>query len=104
LEVQFILDELRTFARDPTTRALTQSEFFESIVDRVERAEQLNRGDLITLERDASELSFTGQVVSRTRKRDVFPDRPQRRAIVVPVRFSAEERYFYDAVSELCRL
>lgn len=84
------------------TAALTKGEFFDSIMSRAARASDLSRRDLVILQQDVAELSLTGSLISRTKKRDVQKNRPQREAQSHQIEPSAEEMEIYGLVQELC--
>lgn len=85
------------------TSQITSSEYFASIVARSELVGNLDRPSRIELQRDVAELSLTSHIISRTRKVEVLPDRPQRIANSLTVVLTDDERKFYDSVAELCR-
>lgn len=93
---------LQRLRENPVTAALTEGEFFRSIVERAGRASELSRRDLVVLQQDVAELSLTAGLISRTRKRDVQKNRPQRIAQSYPIEASAEEREVFRLVKELC--
>lgn len=86
------------------TRHLTQSSYYSNLVERCENAANLNREDLVTLQRDINELSLTGKIVSRTRKSEVIPDKTVRDAQTVKIQFTEAERNFYESVEHLCQV
>ena len=73
-------------------------------LSRCREAADLDRENLVELQRDINELSLTGKIVSRTRKSEVIPDRAVRSPNVVRFHFSTVERAFYDSVAELCQV
>ena len=86
------------------TRPLTESGYFSSLLSRCENASNLDRDELVELQRDINELSLTGKIVSRTRKADVMQDRTMRKPFTLKFQYSAAERGFYDSVAELCEV
>lgn len=95
------LEEMKT---NPYTLPLTKSGYFTSLLDRCRRAGDLHRDERVALQRDVNELSLTGNIISRTRKAEVIPDRTIRDATVKWVRYTPAERAFYDSVADLCRV
>lgn len=92
--------ELEALTGNPLTASLAKEDFFRSLLHRL-RSESTDRTTLVELQRDVAELSLTSHVLSRTRKVDVLPDRPERRPNAVVVKLSQEERQFYYAVAQL---
>ncbi|MBK8013938.1 MAG: DEAD/DEAH box helicase [Deltaproteobacteria bacterium] len=85
------------------TASFLNEPFFRSIAERLSRGSELKRGERVELERDIGELSPTGAYITRTRKREVMRERPQREAQVFSVVLTPEERSVYDLVEQLCR-
>ena len=98
------VDALESMKENPYTRPLTESGYFTSLLARCRQAQSSSRDELVALQRDINELSLTGNIVSRTRKVEVIPNRIVRAATVVWVRYTPTERAFYDSVAELCRV
>jgi superfamily II DNA or RNA helicase len=96
-----VASHLEELGRNPFTQALTSGKYFESILDRARSAQQLRRAEIVELQRDVSELSLTGHILSRTRKIDAMPDRPPRKPQSVSVRLQESERRFYERVGDL---
>lgn len=86
------------------TADLTKSDFFSSLLDRLEPATLKDRGALVDLQRDMSELSLTSQVLSRTRKVEVLPDRPIRRPKAYKVELTPQEHRAYKAIGTIAFL
>ena len=96
-----VVRELLNRLRDQEiTAELTKSHFFASLLDRLDPETLQDRSALVDLQRDMSELSLTSQILSRTRKVEVLPDRPVRRAKAYMVEFAPEERRAYEAISK----
>jgi len=55
------------------------------------------------LQQDLEELNLLSHVFSRTKKRDVFHNAPERSPAVIRVEFTKEEMEFYDAVTAFVR-
>ncbi len=83
--------ELQTLSRYSATRKLLEEPFFASIKARLSAGESLGRAERVGLQRDIGELSLFGHIISRTRKVDVLPNRPQRRAQAVRVALTNPE-------------
>ena len=102
--IEDALGALEEMRENPYTRPLTESRYFSSLLDRCRRAQDLHRDELVALQRDVNELSLTGNIISRTRKTEVIPDRTLRAATVNRVRYTPAEQAFYDSVADLCRV
>ena len=55
------------------------------------------------LQRDLADLNLIGHIFTRARKREVHEHAVERRARVLQVQFSDQERVFYDTVTEFVR-
>ena len=86
------------------TADLTKSGFFVSLLDRLDPVTLSGRGAVVDLQRDISELSLTSQVLSRTRKVEVMPDKPVRQATACKVELTVEERRAYEAIGKITYL
>jgi hypothetical protein len=62
-----------------------------------------NNRELIELFKDVAELNLLGHIFTRTRKREVHENFPQRHAHAIQLEFSEIEREFYDAVTNYVR-
>ena len=102
--VNVALDALEAMRASPHTQALTESDYFSSVLSRCRDASALDRDGLVELQRDINELSLTGKIISRTRKLEVLPDRTVRSANTVRVDYSEAERRFYDSIADLCKV
>jgi ATP-dependent helicase HepA len=70
------------------------------ILERGARGEVVAREDVVRCQRNLIELNTLSHVFTRTRKREVQEFFPTRRSATVAVTFTAEEREFYDAVTD----
>ena len=82
------------FGRDPRYRQTVGA------LETAAANESEDRAISVRLQRDLLELNTLSHVFTRTKKREVSELFPLRRAHWIHVRFSAEEREFYDAVTE----
>ena len=67
------------------------------------QAEDESRRMQLALQRDLADLNLIGHIFTRTRKREVHEHVVERHAYVLQVKFSEQERRFYDTVTELVR-
>lgn len=100
-KIDVVRERLNSLRNQAMTAELTKSDFFASLVDRLDPETLKDRSALVDLQRDMSELSLTSQVLSRTRKVEVIPDRPVRRAKACMVEFTPEERRVYEAIGKV---
>jgi len=91
--------QLSTLANHPLTAPLTREPFFASVEQRLRDLDVTDRRAVVELQRDISELGPTTHILSRTRKAEVMPDRPERRALAVEVVLTPDERKVYDSVA-----
>jgi superfamily II DNA or RNA helicase len=95
---------LMRLKEQPLTQNLTTTEFFSSLLERLDAERLKERRALVDLQRDISELNLTSHVLSRTRKVEVMPDRPVRHASACKVVLTAEERRVYQAIGKIAFL
>lgn len=77
-------------------------QFLTSILERLADG-STDRRECLELQADISRLSPTSHIISRTRKIEALPNRPQRDAHWQRVRLTEEERTIYDGVEDICR-
>jgi superfamily II DNA or RNA helicase len=94
---------LLEISRHPLNKRIVETEYFDSIRARCQHVDTLTREERVELQRDISELGLFSHVVTRTRKADVFRDRPRRNASAPVVRLTPAEMAFYASVADLCR-
>jgi SNF2 family DNA or RNA helicase len=98
------LDAVRTeiykLRDNPLTRSMTTGPFFRIVTERLEAGE-LDRAGLVELQRDISAMGLLSQILSRTRKLEVLPDRPTRHPQSVEVDLTPEERKVYESAALL---
>ena len=77
-------------------------QFVATILERLIAAPP-DRRECLELQADISRLSPTSHIISRTRKVEALPNRPQRDAHWQRVSLTEQERAIYDGVEEICR-
>ena len=97
------LSEVLSLKDNSLTEPLTNDQLYKSIVKRLSERAIDNRQSRITIQHDISQLSLTGHLISRTRKREVIKDPPERRPVIPEIEFSESEQRVYDAVVALER-
>ena len=93
--------ELTSLERNPLTAGLTQETFFDEILCRLDPGRATSRRELVALQREVSELSLTGAVITRTRKAEVYPDRQPRKAQTIEIELSPVEAAIYQGIGHL---
>jgi SNF2 family DNA or RNA helicase len=78
------------------------NEFTESVLNRL-KLDPISRRDLLEIQADVCRMSPTSHVISRTRKADAMPDRPQRDVGWEGITLSDIEAEIYNSVEALCR-
>ena len=76
--------------------------YYQTVI-RILGSERISQQELITAQRRLLELNTLSSVFTRTRKRDIQEKAPKRTAFTLPVRFSREEKRFYNQVIEEVR-
>ncbi len=95
-------------AQAAVERALQSSYFknsylLEQVKERLEQSHPLQESDRVELGYKLEKVSLLGQYITRSRKRDVLPNRVLRDPQTLTVNFSPLERKFYDEVTEAIR-
>ena len=96
-------DVLGQAQNGPLGTRFSDNPLYADILERLERAVPADRRNLVELQRDMNSLNVLAQVLSRTRKRDAHEARTARRPRLWTVEPTADERLFYDAVTNLAR-
>jgi len=100
--------EERTLGHLTGVEATFQSERFRAnplyseTVDMLRRAPITDRASIVSVQDNITQLNLLTPVMTRTRKRDVYPDAAKRSPQVVRVDMSAAERAAYERLSEYC--
>jgi superfamily II DNA or RNA helicase len=79
------------------------TEMAGSLAQRLD-APELKRRDIIEIEADIGALSPIGHILSRTRKVEALPNKPNREAQWKPVALTPKELEIYQNVQHLCRI
>ena len=87
-----------TFQRD---RFLANPLYAET-VDMLRRAPITDRASIVAIQDNITQLNLLTPVMTRTRKRDVYPDAAKRSPQLVRVDMSDSEREAYEKLSEFC--
>ena len=95
-------------AQTAVERALKSSYFknsylLEQVKESLGESRQLQESDRVELGYKLEKVSLLGQYITRSRKRDVLPNRVLRDPQTLTVNFSPLERKFYDEVTEAIR-
>src|SRR5690606_37402112 len=67
--------------------------------------EELSDGDLnglVDVQEELAQLNLMSHVVTRTKKRDAYPDAAKRHPVIRSVNFTQAERVAYDTVYAFC--
>jgi len=102
-QIRIVRSELQKLTANPLTKSLTSGSLFQMILDRLDH-DELDRAAIVELQRDISAMGLLSQILSRTRKVEVLPDRPSRHAQAVEVDLTPEERRVYQSASLLSML
>ncbi len=104
VDTEQVVERLRLVERGPLARRFLGNPLYADVLARLVSQTAPSRRERIELQRDLEGLAVFGHVLSRTRKRDVHEEQPERRARVWPCQnVSADESEFYREVTRLCR-
>lgn len=98
------INSLKQLQGNRFTRALFDDDYFKNVFDRITLAEFSDREALVKLQRDLSDFSLMGYLISRTRKIEVQEKWPKRTAQSPPIRLTDDEKAIYQAVRLITRL
>jgi len=98
-----VLECLREVESSSVARRFHDNPLYTELVGRLGAFGSPDRRERIELQRDVESLSLFGHLLSRTRKRDVHEEWPERRARVWRAEPTLAEGHFYDEVTRICR-
>lgn len=93
---------LRSLRIGPSAPYFRDSPFLDRVLNTLSEPD-LSRREVALLREDLEDLNLLSHVFSRTKKRDVHHDAPERDARIVGVRLSETEMKFYEAVTQFVR-
>ena len=98
------LERLRRVESTPFAARFLANPVYQELMERIPNLGDPNRRTRVELQRDVEALSIFGHVLSRTRKRDVQENQPERRARTWSCKnVSLAETDFYAEVTRICR-
>ncbi len=95
---------LASLGNHPMTRGLLKEPIVLQISQQLLAETEPTRRSRVLMQRSISELNPTGQIISRTRKAEVFENRARRTAQPVFVELNEDELGIYAIVAEVTRL
>lgn len=98
-----VLDRFAALKGGWSRRFFLGNPLLESAERRFGKGTNLTRKDVVRIQEDLKDLNLLSHIFSRSRKREVFPNAPERSAPVIPVAAAPEELDFYWAVTEFVR-
>ena len=97
-------DQLEILGSQHLTKSLADDPYFQDVIKRLREADSNDRSAIVRLQRDVSEFSLLGHVLSRTRKVEVMENWPARIAQNPHIDLSPDESAIYDSVKSIIRL
>lgn len=83
-------------------RRFAENPVYREAIDLLKLPGELSREQLLDLQECLAQLNILAPVMTRTRKREVYPDAAKREAHVVRVDLTPEEQCVYDRLSDYC--
>lgn len=83
-------------------RGFVSNSAYREATDMLKRPEELTKAELLDLQECLTQLNVLAPVMTRTRKREVYPDAAKREANVVRVDLTPEEQTVYARLSAYC--
>lgn len=103
-ELQEAAQELETLGEQKLTAALKSDPYFQDVIGRLRSIDPKDRTALVRLQRDVSEFSLLGFLLSRTRKKEVMENWPIREPQNPLIELTDDERAIYESVRFIIRL
>ena len=97
------MNRLRQVETSTLATRFRDSPLYQELLERLPQLGEPSRLERIELQRDLAGLSVFGHVLSRTRKREVETNQPERRVRIWPCEPTDAERDFYKEVTDICR-
>lgn len=82
------------------SKYLANNPLLQSVHDALEQAEELDDAQRVSLGYKLEKISLLGQYITRSRKRDVLPNRVQRKPQTLTVKFSPLEKEIYGHITQ----
>lgn len=96
--------ELDSLKNSRLTASLHSDPYFLDVLKRLRKTNPSDRAAVVRLQRDVSEFSLLGHLLSRTRKKEVMENWPERDAQNPVIELTEEEKAIYVAVRSIVRL
>jgi len=93
------LDRLRSSSEGSRFAA---NPLYQETMEMLGGNQELDRQNLLDVQENLAHLNLLTPIMTRTRKREVYPDAAKRDAKVIPVPLSLEEQQVYDRLSNYC--
>lgn len=94
-----LLSNLET---SPNRQRVADNPIYRECLELLKRDGELSKSQLVELQESMAYLNILTPVMSRTRKREVYPDAAKREAHVVRVELTEQERQVYARLSAFC--
>jgi superfamily II DNA or RNA helicase len=94
--------ELRKAEQTSERRRFLGNPVYASLLDKLDRYDVSRHDHLVDVQQDLAHLNVLAHVLTRTRKREVQVQRPQRTPQIIAVQFTEDELGFYARVTDEC--
>jgi len=100
--VSVAAESLRRASARPDTFGFSQNKTYARALARLDRIADDDIAGIVEAQEELSQLNLISHVVTRTKKRDAYPDAAKRDPVIYPVIFTESERIAYDTVYAFC--
>jgi superfamily II DNA or RNA helicase len=97
------LASLQNVEKTPLKNRFINNPMYKDVISRLKDTRSPSVMELIELQRDINTLNVFAQLINRTRKREAHETRPERKAFVVPVEPTQDEKEFYQLITDICK-
>jgi SNF2 family DNA or RNA helicase len=95
-------DSLRRASAYPDPFALGKNRAYTRVLSQLDEIADDDLAGIVEIQEELSQLNLISHVVTRTKKRDAYPDAAKRDPVIFSVEFTQAERIAYDTVYAFC--
>ena len=101
-KVKMAAESLRRASARPDTFGFSTNKTYTRVLSQLDQTADDDVARIVELQEDLASLNLISHVVTRTKKRDAYPDAPKRDPVIFSVTFTQAERIAYDTVYAFC--
>lgn len=101
-KVKAAAESLRRASSRPDPFGFASNKTYARVLSQLDTIADGDVEGIVDVQEDLASLNLISHVVTRTKKRDAYPDAPKRDPVIYPVTFTEAERIAYDTVYAFC--